>query len=102
MAKTEDSGKDVSDFFDKLVPALTIRSGMWGTSLGRKANGFLDGQGRKMNVVFGGVLNVTAVVSSDVLWSERIVVDETLDIVVGIALVCEHLEESRASRTGAT
>jgi len=102
MAKTEDSGEDVSDFFDKFVSSLTICSRMWGTSLGCEPDRFLDGQGREVNVVFGGVLNVTAIVSSNILWSERIVVDVTPNVMVGIALVREHLEERCASGSRAT
>ena len=74
MTKTEDSGEDVGDFLDKFVPGLTIRSCMQGTSLGRKPNRLLDGQGGETNVVFEGVLNVTTIMGSDILWSERIVV----------------------------
>ena len=102
MTKTEDSGENVGDLFDKFLPTLTVRSGTWDASLGRKSDGFLDGQGRKMDIFLGGVLNVTAVVSGNVVRSERIVVDDTLDIVVGITLVCEHLEERCAPGTGAT
>ena len=45
-----------------------------------------------MDIVFGGVLNITMIVGSDLVWSERVVVDDTLDVVVGVTLVCEHLE----------
>jgi len=48
------------DFLDRLVPSLTVCSCMWGASLGREPDRFLDGQGREVNVVFGGVLDVTA------------------------------------------
>lgn len=101
MTKAEDSGKDIGDFFDVVVPALTIRSSMWGTSLGRKPNRFLDGEGREMNIVLGGVLDVTTVMSGDFVGSQRIVMDITPDVVVGVALVCEHFEECRASRSRA-
>ena len=71
-------------------------------TLEHKPDHFLDNQGRKVNVVFGGVLNATAIVNSDILWSEIIVVDVTLNVVVGIALVCEHLEEYCVSGFQAT
>ena len=61
MTKTKDSGEDVSDFLNKLVPGLTIQLCMWGTSLGHKPNRLLDGQGGEMNVVFRGVLNITTI-----------------------------------------
>ena len=67
VAKTEDGDENVGEFFDKLVPALTIRSGVRCASLHRKANRVLDGQGGEMNVVLGRVLNITAVVSRDLL-----------------------------------
>jgi len=102
MTKTEDGGEDVGDFFDKLVPSLTIRSCMWGASLGREPDRFLDGQGGEVNVVFGGVLDVTAIVSSDILWSEGIIVDVAPNGVVSIALVRKHLEERCASGSWAT
>ena len=102
MTKTEDGGEDVGDFLDKLVPSLTICSRMWGTSLGYEPDRFLDGQGGEVNVVFGGVLNVATVVSSDIFWSEGIVVDVTLDVVVSIALVRKHLEERCTSGSWAT
>jgi hypothetical protein len=66
-AKTEDSGENVGDFFDKLVPGLTIHSCMWGAGLGHEPDSFLGGQGRKVDVVLGGVSEVTAVVSGNVL-----------------------------------
>jgi hypothetical protein len=47
VAKAEDNGEDVGDDFDVFVPALTIRSNMWGTSLGHKPNHFLDDEGGK-------------------------------------------------------
>jgi hypothetical protein len=53
VAKAEDSGEDVGDDFDVFVPALAIRLDMWGTSLGRKPDRFLNGEGRETNVVFG-------------------------------------------------
>ena len=74
----------------------------WGAGLGRELNRFLSNQGREMDVVFGGVFNVTTIVGSDSVWSERVVVDNTLDVVVGFTLVCEHLEECCASRSQAT
>ena len=46
-----------------------------------------------MDVVLGRVLNVTAIMNGDLLGSQGTVVDITLDVVVGIALVCDHLEE---------
>jgi len=60
MTKTEDGGEDVGDFLNKLVPSLTVCLCVWGVSLGRKPDGFVDGQGRKVNVVFGRTLDVTA------------------------------------------
>jgi len=102
MTKTEDGGEDFGDLFDELVPSLTIRSRMRGTSLGRESDRFLDGQGGEVNVVFGGILNVTAIVSGNVFWSERVVMDVTPDVVVSIALVREHLEERCASGSRAT
>jgi len=98
MTKSENSGEDVSDGFDVVVPALTICSCVWGTSLGGEPNRFLDGEGREMDVILGGVLNVTAIMGGDLLGSQGTEVDISLDIVVCIALVCEHLEECRASR----
>jgi len=102
MAKTEDGGEDVSDFFDELIPSLTVCSHMWGTSLGRESDHFLNGKGGEVNVVFGGILNVTAIVSGNIFWSEGVVVDITLDVVVSIVLVHEHLEERGASGSRAT
>ena len=46
-----------------------------------------------MDIVLGGVLNVTAIMNGDLLGSQGTVVDITLDVVVGIALICDHLEE---------
>lgn len=102
VTETEDGGEDVGDFLDKLIPGLITGPGMWGTSLGRKPDRFLDGQGRKMNVVLGRVLNVTTIVSSDLLWSQRIVVNLALNVVISIPLVREYLKERRASRSRAT
>ena len=97
MAETEYSGKDVSDSFDVVFSAFAVYSSVWSTGLGCESNRFLDGKGREMDVFFGTVLNIAAVLSSDLLGSQGVVVDITLDIVVGVALVCEHLEECRAS-----
>lgn len=99
VAKTKDGDKNVCDFFDKVVPGLALHTGVRCTSLGCELYRFLDGQSGEMNVVLGGVLNVTAILSGDLLWGQRIVVDFALDIVVGITLVREHLEESRTSRS---
>jgi len=101
MTKPENSGQDVGDGFDVVVPALAVRSRVWGTSLGCEPNRFLDGEGREMNVVLGGVLDVTAIVIGDLLGGQGTVVDITLDVVVGIALVCDHFEERCASRSWA-
>ena len=102
VAKSEDSDEDICDFFNELVPGLAVWSGMRGAGLDRKPDCFLDGQGREMDVIFWGVLNVAAIMGSDLFWSERVVVDDTLDVVVGVALVCEHLEECRTSGSRAT
>jgi len=98
MTKSENGGEDVSDGFNVVVPALTIRSCVWGTSLGGEPNGFLDGEGREMDVVLGGVLDVTAIMGGDLLGGQGTEVDISLDVVVGTPLVREHLEECRASR----
>jgi hypothetical protein len=98
VAKIKYSGEDIDNLFDILLPSLTIRSCMGGMSLCRKSNSFLDGQGRKMDVVVGGALNVTAIMSNDFLWSRRVILNITLDVVVGITLVCEQIEGCCASR----
>ena len=98
MTKTKNCGKDIGDGFDVIVPALAVRSSVWGTSLCCKPNRFLDGEGRDMDVILRRVLNVAAIMNCNLLGSQGTVVNITLDVVVGIALVCEHLEECCASR----
>ena len=88
VTKTEDGGEHIGDLFDNLVPGLTIWSCTWGMSLCRKPDRFLDGQGRKVDVAFGRVLKVATIMGSDLVWSERIVVNVILDGVVCIAMVC--------------
>ena len=97
MAETEYSGKDVGDGFDVVLPAFSVCSRVRGTSLGCEPDRFLDGEGREVDVVLRRVLDVTAIISGDLLGGQGVVVDIALNFVVGIALVCEHLEERRAS-----
>jgi len=67
---------------------------MWGTSLGGESDRFLDGKGGEVNVIFGGILNVTVIVSGNIFWSEGVVVDITLDVVVSIALVRRGIHQA--------
>ena len=97
VAKAKDGYEDIGYFLDKLVSCLTLRSGVGRTSLGGEPDRFLDGQGREMNVVLWGVLDVAAIMSGDLFGGKGIIVNIALDVVVGITLVCEHLEESSTS-----
>jgi len=54
-----------------------------------------------MNVVLWRVLNVAAIMNGDLLRSQGTIVDITLDVVVGVALVCDHLEECCTTRSWA-
>ena len=98
MTETENCGKDVGDGFDVVVPALAIRSSVWGASLSCEPDRLLDGEGWEMDVILGRVLNIAAVMYSDLLGCQGTEVGITLDVMVGIALVCEHLEERRTPR----
>lgn len=97
MVKTKGSREDVSDFFDKVTPGLTIRSHVWRPGLGSESDCFLDGQGREMNIVLGRVLDITTIMSGDLLRGERAVSNIALNIVVCVTLVCEYFEKCRAS-----
>jgi hypothetical protein len=55
-----------------------------------------------MNIVLGEVLDVAAIIRGDLFRGVRITVDIALGITIGVALVCEHLEESDASRSWVT
>jgi hypothetical protein len=49
------------------------------------------GQGRKVNIDLGEVLDVAAIISGELFWGVR--------IIVNVTLVCKHLKESDASRS---
>lgn len=102
VAKPKDGDEDVGDFADKLVSGLTFHSSVRCTSLSRKLDCFLDGQGGEMDVVLGGILDIPTIVSGDICGGERIIVNITLDVMVCVALVREHLEERCASGSWAT
>ena len=99
MAKAENGEEDFGDFFDEVVPGLTFESDVGRTSLCGKLDRLLDGEGGEMDIVLWGELDVAAIMTGDIFRGERIVVNVALNVVVGIALVCEHLEEGGASRS---
>jgi hypothetical protein len=74
-----------------------IDSDFWSSHFGSEVKGLLDRQRREMHIVFGTVLHVTAIIFSDFLGCERVVVNLAFDRMILAALVGNRFQERGAA-----
>lgn len=69
MSQSKDRGDNIRQHAIVVVPRVSLEAGARRTGLGRKADGLLHSQGRKVHVVLRTVLDVASVVVRDLLRS---------------------------------
>ena len=93
MAQSKNRCINISDQPRVLSPRLIVNPGLRSTRLCGKVDSTVNSEGRKEDVIFGTVLNVTTVHPSNLRRSERVVVDVTCDGVVFGATISKCFEE---------
>jgi hypothetical protein len=80
-----------------LLPRLILDPRLRSARLSSKMHCVIDGEGGEENVVFRAVLDVSAVVGSDLRWCEGVVVDVAVYGVIFGPAICESFEKSCAT-----
>jgi len=93
MAQPENRRINIRDQPRVLLPRLILNPGLRSTRLCGKVDSAVNSEGRKEDVIFRTILNVTTVHPSNLRRSEGVVVDVTCDGVVFGATISKCFEE---------
>ena len=101
MPKPEHRFEDLGNPGDVLFSRYPVQARLWGPCLCREAKSLVDCEGGEMDVVFGTVLHVPAIMRLDLFGRERIVPHFSLDLMVLLPLIGQCFEEGAAPRSRA-
>ena len=97
MAQTKDGLQSFDEQLHMSIARHSIQARARRSSASSEAEGLVDSKSGEVNVVFGAILHVSAVVPLDLLRGEGVVPNFTFNRVEILPLICEDFQQCAAS-----